>query len=219
MNLLQLRERLQAILDDADGEIRFSDERLTDALNEAQNEACRRVDLLVDSDTAEICQIPLEAGVFVYPIDNRIIKIKRISYKNTVLSQGLVNEVHDEYMRDLLGEPRKFAMWAANEIVLNRGLDRVPEADDVLRLRVVRLPLQAMVNDTDQPEIDSRDHLALTWWAAFLLLIDGDPDTLDPQKAERFAQLFGVRFGNAVSAGAEDWRKRIRQARTQARFL
>jgi hypothetical protein len=221
MNLLQLKTRTKEILDDYEGLVRFSDERLTRAINEAHIEACNRSDLIVDSRTESVCKIPLLSGVSYYAISPAIKKIKSVKFGNRILGQKVIRQIDESSAKweSKIGTPNKYALdQDTSSINLDAALETATE-DDFLLLKVIRLPITTMSSDTDEPEIASHHHLGVCFGAASLLLNDSDPDAQDPGKVNRFEQTFIHWFGEPVNANAARGRLINKQLRASARFL
>jgi len=179
-------------------------------LNEAQVEACKRTDLLIETVT-----IPMTDGSSVYDMPASALKAKRVKYKSKELTPVL-------YQDDAIeGAPSTYMITTqAREITLDRFVSIVT-INDVLSITISKMPTARMVDDTDLPEIAEHFALALCYWAVRLLLLDADPDTQDPQKSERFAVLFADVFGVPLNAQAIAINQRANNTRIRAtaRFL
>lgn len=209
MTLATLRQRTREFLDDYEGIQRFSDARINVALNEAQVEACKRSDLIYDT-----IEIVLANGVTEYSLPVTLIKVTEVKYKNKALD---INQ--NANSANPIGTPSAYVVNAqSHKIILNRAIETVT-ADDKLILTLVRMPSSVMSGNSDSPEIPAHFASALCYWAVSLLLQDSDPDTQDPNKAERFSFMFSQVFGEVVSAQALHQRENNYKARAKARFL
>ncbi len=117
-------------------------------LIEAQEQACRRMDLLYDETTAAICTLTLVDGTRVYLLDSRITKLERVEYDSAAIPQKTVEELNisNPTWRTDTGEPTQF-------VVRQRSLYPIPypgadEDTDTLSLEVYRLPLVDLRNDS-----------------------------------------------------------------------
>jgi hypothetical protein len=246
MNLLALRKRLREMLDDYEGKERFSTGRVDDALKQAQTEACRRADLIIDSTTEAICKIKLLPQVAYYPIDPSIKKIKQVRHANEnehcqrhrILHQVDLNHKRNrgfwggfdtlrgtssgtgcQYIGRGFGRPDEYILDKETGALF---LDRCPEIVgdyDFLSLTVIRLPITRMVKEADVPEILEQFHLPMCYWAASLLLSDNDPETYDPSRADRYEAKFTAEFGDPVTANNQMQRLNNKKLRAQASFL
>jgi hypothetical protein len=219
MNLASLRQRTREFLDDYEGIKRFSDARIDAALNESQVEACKRSDLIVAKTV-----IQMTDGENVYALPATIKKVKRVRYKTRVLVPSLTSQkdIDDNNRSDWeskSGTPTQYIIDAqSSEIKIDRFIETTTTDDD-LTIEAVSLPLNVMVDDTDVPEIAGQLHVSLCYWAVSLLLMDSDPDTQDPNKADRFARLYADIFGEPVNAQAFYQRANNTKIRARARFL
>ena len=83
------------------------------------------------------------------------------------------------------------------------GTNGFPNAG-IMRLRVVREPLNDLCNPLDVPELPRDHHLNMLDWAAYLALRIVDHDIGDPERAEEFKQNFEL---NVALAKKEAMRK------------
>jgi hypothetical protein len=169
--------------------------------NDAQDEACRRGRLLVDSSTAAICQIAVTAGTNLYTYDPRIISIRRAKLASRAKPLGKVlfselDEIHSDW------ESRTGTVEA-----LVTGMDtgklrmfRIPIVNDTLNLTVVRLALQPMVNQKDTPEINTRHHRSLVYWMKHKAFNNQDSELFDKNRADIHLALFEQEFGPKSAA-------------------
>ena len=77
MNLGALIALFRQEADDQAVPYLWSDAEATDYANDAQNEACRRARLIVDSTTAAVCQIAVAANNPVLTLDPRVLFVRR----------------------------------------------------------------------------------------------------------------------------------------------
>jgi hypothetical protein len=206
----------------------WSDEEWTLYLNEAQREAAERGQLILDVSTPAVVEINVVAGTRTYPLHPSIIKIKRakldlgdrplIETSATQMDEGGTGwfpsglNAYAAYStwypggsnwETLTGNPERFIQNGDQSITLIR----IPIADDVLRMRVTRLPLVDMVDDDDEPEIASRYHFRALDWARHLAYLKQDPDALDQNKAAALEQSFTAAFGVRPDANVQRKRR------------
>lgn len=175
----------------------FSDESITQWLNEAQEEACIRALLLKDWATADVVQIPVTAGLSMYVPNPLIINITRATFvpvagdKQVLLSTNEyeLDRIKSDW-RDLV-EPPCFIIHHDTQI----RLACTPDTDGVLNLEVNRLPLAPMASDMDSPEIAAIHHRHLVKWALHRAFSIPDSETVDANRAAlaevEFTRVFG----------------------------
>jgi hypothetical protein len=219
MTLKELIEEARSDVDDEVEPYLWSDADWTRYLNDAENEACARAHLLVDSATPEICTIALEAGTGLYTLDARVLTVKRVKLASQAkpLTQTtrdtLDDKVWDWENRD--GDPECFGSESRNELLLVPA----PDAADTAYLTVARLPLAAMSDlDNHSPEIAAQYHRGLISWAISRAYLKNDEDTFNLKKSQVYEAKFALKFGYPVSAKAEQLRRRTpRNARVKWR--
>lgn len=199
-NLEQLIARFrQDALDTVEPHL-WSDEAVTQWLNDAQAEAAVRGRLLYESDLPAVCAVAVIAGTAGYALHASLYEITHLSLKEQgdactwpVLLKS--TEWLDENVRnwrDLEGRPQ----WAVQTDTRLRLVPR-PVAGAALRLEGYRLPIKQLVGDNDAPEIHTAHHRHLVHWALHRGYSQPDSDGRDPGKAEtayaEFERYFGLR--------------------------
>jgi hypothetical protein len=183
-----------------------SDELLTIYANEAQNEACRRGDLLRDS-SSDFCSIAYIANQETVDIDPRIVKIKRAytdGYPLTDLSVEEMDEISPSWQTDSIrARPTHLISGLTTGV---RYLWPRPRDAGTLSLTVQRLPLCKLMNDVDEPEIREEAHMGLVEWMLYRAYSREDaPELYNPQKAAIHEAKFIAEFGRKTSARNEAW--------------
>lgn len=214
----------RAEIDDSTPPFLWSDEEVLEYATDAQNEACRRARLLVDSSTAEITQLQVLAGDPWVALDPRVIFVRRAK-----LLTGRTNRLTRMSYRDLDPIPG----WEAHIAIpsgfitdLETGKLRlypyytpddplpVPPATatqvDTLLLTVVRLPLTDITHPDDEFEIHDRYVRNLRHWLSYRAYSKRDADTWNPKDAADALTLFEREFGQQSSAVEEEWIERTR---------
>ena len=228
MTLIELVTQLRYILDDtgghgvdfvtaSDSQLKWTNAELVAYINEAQKEVVRRTKSIFDSTTPEVCEIEILTGIDEYTLHDSILKITRaklasatkniriVSYKDMDSLNSNWESVPAGTIEYLIDD------WSTNKIKLHR----TPAADDVLNLRVCRLPLCNMVwarRETDKPEISEQMHLAMLHWAAHIAYFKDEPNTLDPQAAERHDIKFTKEFGPKTDFYSQERRKKTKRS-------
>lgn len=183
-----------------------SDERFTRFANEAQREACRRARLLVDSSSADVCVISLQANTSVYALDRRILFVRRatIDGQSRPLVRIHVSDL-DSRGSEWQTETGDVDGWVVGMDTQALRLFRVPTVDGTARLTVQRLPLDDMSADTDVPEISERYHEKLVEWMVYRYFMTPDEEMRDPTAAQAAITAFESEFGPAQPAIEEAW--------------
>jgi hypothetical protein len=201
---------------DADDQQPFCDDALlTQYANEAQDEACRRGQLLVRS-SGELCNVAYEAGAETVAISNRIVQIMR-AFAGTMP----VGTMDVERMDDM--HPGwQFESHQGQPTVLVTGLatDTLyfwprPSEAGVLRLTVQHMPVKLMrlsseeegedASDDDSPEIRPELHPALVDWMLYRAYSRDDTDLFNDAKARLALGRFEAEFGRKASGRNEQW--------------
>lgn len=200
--LAEVRERVN----DIGAPYLCSDDRFTRFLNEAQREACRRGRLLVDSTTTAICQINLVANQSVYPLDKRVLFVRRATIDGQ--SRPLVRVHHrdlDPRGTEWMTETGDIDAWVVGLDTNALRLYRMPTATGVLRLTVQRLPLVDITASGDEPEIPQRQHEKLIDWMEYRFYSTKDSELRDDSLAAAALANFEREFGPSITAIEEQW--------------
>lgn len=207
MKLGALLEVVRTEIDDRQEPLLWSDAELMEYADDAQNEACRRARLLVDSEDATVCRIALEAGTATYALDPRVIRVERAIVAGEVLPLRMCLRRHADRMlpgwEDLDdGLPEILIPdWQSRSI----RLVPAPEAAGTLRLTVVRLPLAALNDLDDEPEIPEHFHRNLRHWIIHRAYLKRDSETFDEKASLKALAWFVEEFGRAQPAYDEAW--------------
>jgi len=202
-----LLEVVRTEIDDRQEPLLWSDAELMEYADDAQNEACRRARLLVDSENETVCRITLEAGTATYALDPRVIRVERAIVAGEVLPLRMCLRRHADRMlpgwEDLDdGLPEILIPdWQSRSI----RLVPAPEAAGTLRLTVVRLPLAALNDLEDEPEIPEHFHRNLRHWIIHRAYLKRDSETFDEKAGLKALAWFVEEFGRAQPAYDEAW--------------
>jgi hypothetical protein len=176
----------------------------TEFANDAENEACLRADLLIDSTDA-MTIIPVLSGTATYALDERIVRIIRAKISGGTeplvkTSRRVLDATYPDWENDS-GTVRSWLPDDTNKITLYRK----PNAVATLSLMVARLPVSPMLlvdKLTQSPEIDTQYHLGLVDWMLHRAYSKQDSETLDKGKAKEHLERFTKRFGERPPARA-----------------
>jgi hypothetical protein len=196
-------------LDDLEEPYLWSDDQLLEFANDAEEEACRRARLIVDSATDDICVLAVTALTPDVDLDPRVIFIRRAK-----MLTGIRTLRRASY-RDL---DERLPGWETQEGTVSHfitdlatgsiRLFRIPEASDTLNLTVVRMPLAPMTGLDASPEIPTRYHRSLRHWIKYRAYSVQDAELKNPQKAMEGMALFTAEFGAPSPAVDEMWIER-----------
>ena len=206
MNLRQLIDtaRLRAG-DDASGYL-WSDEEWTEFANDAENQACRRARLIVDSTTTEITEIALSVGTATYDLDQRVIFIRRakLDGRSTPLRPASFKDLDEcrPDWQDETGEPECYVVDMDTDTFRPYP---TPSVAGTVNLTVVRTPLEPMAADEAEPEIKPRYHLSLVDWMLYRAYSKKDSERFDAKKAKDHFDDFEREFGRPSTAVEELW--------------
>jgi hypothetical protein len=193
--------------DNASGEL-WSEEEWINFANDAQNEACRRARLLVDS-TSPLTELSLPAGEPTVALDPRILVIRRARLVGrSPLLQRVSHHTLDcagSGWEDETGEPRGYVPDMDTQVFRPYPM---PEADATVRLTVVRLPLKEMAEEADKLEVPPHLHRSLAAWMLYRAFSKQDGEAFDKKKAAEYLAEFEQEFGRKSTAIDEAWLQR-----------
>lgn len=209
MNLSQLNAEFGEQVRDRVNPPFWSDTRRTTFANQSLMEAVRRAKLIIDSSTAEICEIDYTTNP-VLSLDPRVISIREAVIEGQTINLDPItldelNGMIPGWRLTATGLPRKYITdYSSNKI----RLWPPQSAAGTVLLSVHREPLVPLTLATQIPEIAARWHYALTHGMRALAYSDEDTETYDPVKAKRADDLYVKEFGPSVSARNELWSSR-----------
>jgi len=215
MNLGQLIDTAKELAADRRASGLWSFDALKVYANEAEVEAAHRSRLIFDltSDTdglttpANLCLYPVLKGAYSIVLHPKIIFVRRVK----VISHDLpLPKIH---LRDLdrvaagweahaEGSVVAYcANWQKGRLLFYNAFD----ANDSVRLQVIRAPLEPMIGPADSPEIDEQHHMGLISWMLYRAFSKPDPDTKDKARSQEYLDAFERQFGKRSSAIDEAW--------------
>jgi len=202
MKVGKIIEQFRDEVDDTAAPYLWGDTELIGYLNEAEVEACRRARLLVDSKTAEVCQIAITADEQDFALDPRVITIRRAklaeeSYPLEFKSIAALDEEYPAWDGDPASIPEYYFADANSASI---AIYPKHETTDTLHLTVVREPLTPVNDKEDTPEIPSRYHFGLINWMKHRGYMKPDSETKNPELSVLALQLFENDFGKRRSA-------------------
>ena len=182
-----------------------ADEDIIAWLNEAEEEACRRAFLIVDS-TSTASQLDIAAGDVGADLDPLVIFVRRATLQSThrPLIPAVVRSMDEElpgWENAQASVPTRFIPdWQTGYLRLYPP----SRSADTIKLTVVRLPVRQMVEEDDEPEIRRQFHAYLLDWAKHRAYNIPDSDFFDAKKSDYHLSVFTQKFGE-TSAISEAW--------------
>lgn len=185
MTLADLLTFCRIRLDDQEIPYLWDSAELTVLLNEAVQQATMRGYLIKDSSTPALCRITLVDGQEAYPLDGRILR---------------VDKVRDADRR----EWRKGIQYHLEQPKVMVVHDGWVMGGNILTLTVSRLPMTAMINPGDTPELPSQHHLPLVEWVVANAIRTNDNERDNQARAMAALVVFERHFGTLPTAAAQE---------------
>lgn len=198
MTLGDLIRRFRALADDNQVPYFFTNEEVTDWLNDAQAQACIRGRLIREDELPSVCRIALATGKHTY-------KLHKTAYELITLrlvpANGERPRTLDLVSREVLNQDDP--QWRDD----TRPATRVIQDDttirvlggiangDVLELECYRLPMAQMEDEADEPEIHGMHHQHLVQWALHRAFSVPDADFFDANRSAKAEEEFTAYFG------------------------
>lgn len=194
--LTQLVTRYRSKLDDLVEDYLWSNDDLTDYVNETVNELCRDIPVVEDSTTVAVCKHVLAPDDQIITLSGRITVLKKAKLASQsdpleLRSSDYMDENYPDWENADSGTP---------EILVTEGVGTdtaylYPPTDvaDILWLTVYRLPVTDLSWDSDQntaPGIPSRYHDLLENGVLMRAYGKQDVDTYDEKKVKTHAALW-----------------------------
>lgn len=171
-------------------------------MDEAQVEAAIRGRLIYEASNLSVCEIAVVPGQAVYPLHPALYEIGRMEFSATSQTMpDIVTLQNREELNRFQPDWRTKTddariRWAIQD---DKRIQLVykPQAAGLLRIEGYRLPLKALADDGDTPEIHAAHHRHLVQWALHRAFSKPDSETVDPKRAElalmEFTRYFGAR--------------------------
>ena len=203
MNLEQLIAQFRIDVDDLVQPYLWPDEWVAPWLTEAVSEAAVRGRLIYEAANAAVSQIAVSANAATHELHKSLFELVHLRFQATgaATSSVLSIKAREELdrirpgWRDETGTPR-YAVQDDTRITL---VPR-PEVAGTLHIEGYRVPLKALENDTDKPEIHEAHHRHLVHWALHRAFSKPDSETIDPTRAATAEAAFTRYFGPSPDA-------------------
>jgi hypothetical protein len=198
MTLQDLIRRFRVLANDKAVPYFWEDAEVKDWLNDAQAQAAVRGRLLREDADPAVCRIALQAGQSTYALHEAVFELISV---RLVLASGdrpravelVSREWLDAHMADWREcvDPVRFAIQDDTQLRLVGGF----EAGDALALDCYRLPLKAMTELADKPELHQAHHEHLILWPLHKGFGIPDTEAFDPKRSDSAEAGFTAYFG------------------------
>ena len=203
MNLEQLTAQFRVDADDLTEPHFWEAEWIATWLTEAQAEATIRKRLLYEASNPAICQIAVLADTATHDLHKSLFELVHLRFQATgaTTSSVVTIKAREELdrirpgWRDETGTPRHAIQDDTRITLVPR-----PELAGTLHVEGYRVPLKALENDTDKPELHEAHHRHLVHWALHRAFTKPDSETIDPQRAATAEAAFTRYFGPSPDA-------------------
>jgi len=201
MTVAELRTLFRSQLGDLVTPYLVSDVTFLSYLNEAQEEACDRANLLFDK-TSAFCTLSIVDGTSVYALNNGIYSITYSSLTDTSSVVYKLSHKDNVEMDRTQSDWRTLTGRPENILFYDNSIELSPVPDDTftLKLECYRYPLAALALDADVPEIGRKHHRHLINWCLYRTYSMPDNEFHNVQNAEFFKKLFTDIFGEQPRA-------------------
>ena len=196
ITLANIIARVRDKLDDAVEPYLWSNQTLTDYLNEVLNELCRDIPIIEDATNTMVCRYPLLIGDSVVTLYPRITVVK----KGRLEGQSTLLDIKTAWWMDAVYPGWENAAAGLPTILVTEGVGTgkvrlypPTSTDAVLWLTVYRLQLVDLFWGTDQeyqPEIPAAYHDKLFNGILWKAYAKQDVDTLDAKKVDRHERMW-----------------------------
>ena len=203
MNLEQLTAQFRVDADDLTEPHFWEAEWIATWLTEAQAEATIRKRLLYEASNPAVCQIAVAANAATHDLHKSLFELVHLRFQATgaTTSSVLTIKAREELdrirpgWRDETGTPRHAIQDDTRITLVPR-----PELAGTLHIEGYRVPLKALENDTDKPELNEAHHRHLVHWALHRAFSKPDSETIDPTRAATAEAAFTRYFGPSPDA-------------------
>ena len=165
-------------------------------LDEAEEEACIRSNLLFDQSTPAVCTIAVTANTGAYKTHSSVLNITKAYFTPTggeeselIIIDRLELDRRERGWRTRIETPRYLIQ---DDVKIQLGC--LPSTAGTLRIECYRLPLKSM-EDSDKPEIHRAHHRHLVKWVSYRAYATPDSELFDPARSARSLAEFEQQFG------------------------
>lgn len=205
----EIEDLFRIEVDDTAEPFLWSPEEALDYLNDAQNEAARRILAFIDSSTVAVTQVVVPTtGIAL--LDARVLSVRKVRFVGRTPLRRMTTadmEACFPLWEDAAAStyPEAFIPdWESGKLRFHPK----PSAQLTAYLTVVRDALTEMTSRDSTPELAARYHRALRYWMAHRAYLKPDEETYRPEKSAEAAKLFEMEFGPKTRAIDEVWNSR-----------
>lgn len=201
MTLEDLIAQVRVDTDDLETSYLSTDTAITAWLNEAEEEACMRANLIHDVSTPAVCTIAVTALTSVYSLHSSVLDITSATFTPTGSTTA-----QDLYLTDRYEQDRSCPGWRTvtdlpKQLIQTDKtvqLGCIPSTDGILQIECNRLPLVKIEDSTtESPEIGRVHHRYLVYWAEYRCYSRPDAEIFNENRAATaladFTKVFGLR--------------------------
>lgn len=181
----------------------WSDEEVTQWLNDAEAEAAVRGRLIHESSNESVCVIEVDAGQSSANLHRSLYEITAIAWSQNGQEYPLpMTLTSTEAMDQQRGNWRYLKGRPTHAIQSDKSIRLVPapEADGKVLIECYRLPRTPMEDMDDSPEINHAHHRHLVCWAMYAGFSIPDAELFDQRRADIAKQEFESYFGLQVDS-------------------
>lgn len=216
MTLADLIRRFRALTKDEVEPYLWSDQNVTDWLNDAQVLAAVRGRLLLEDMDPALCAITVAAGTANYQLHPKLYELVRVAFKANGSRSSRLKIVTREWMDSRFSNWRDWDVWQTIDscqryAIQDEGRLRIapmPSEDGQLLIEGYRTPLAAMADPDDVPEIHEASHVYLIQHALACAFRVPDSEVFDADRSRDADRAFTEHFGPSVDA---DMRRSTRE--------
>lgn len=170
----------------------WSDAIIFAYLDATQKTFCRLTEGIEDSTTTAVTQAVLDAGEEWITLDPRVLKVREVVDASTGRPYKIFNmETATEYGVLFNGRQGQIEAFVSGLSKHKLRAWPIPTAQTTVRLRVFRLPLEAITDAGDQSlEVDEQHHFHLLTGMKALAYLKEDVETFNKTKASEHDTRF-----------------------------
>lgn len=199
LTLKDLIRRFRVMAEDKSEPFFWADDEIRDWLNDAQAQACIRGRLIREDANPSVCRIAMDPGEHTYKLHQAVYEIIDLrmqtqgperNRKMELRSREWLDTNHPDWRE--IDTP---TCWAIQNDTSIRVVGKVNTGDS-LSMECYRLPLRALKDAIDKPEIHDAHHEHLVHWALHKAFSIPDADGYDPVRSATAAKAFASYFGD-----------------------
>lgn len=203
MTLGELISRFRSAANDKVKPYFWSDDELTQWLNEAEAEAVVRGRLIHESSNQSMCMAEIESGQSEYRLHSAMYEITSMAWHQdgqefpSPISLTSSEVMDSEYVN------WRYRTGVPTHAIQNDKSVRLiptPSTAGFIRLEGYRLPKTKMEDMDDTPEINHAHHRHLVCWAMYIGFSIPDAELFDQRRADIAKQEFDAYFGLQVDS-------------------